>query len=154
MSRPTVYRWFPTKEDLLRALAELEERQFGQGLQALIDAQRTPARRLEAALRYLVTYLDEARVPDPTGVDPAFMLRNLAEGLETQVDTFARVLGPALDEVPAVRAKDLSREQAAELFLRLAYSHYLLPHPDAERLLAAIRSFAGVARRRATAATG
>ena len=90
VSRPTVYRWFPTKEDLLRALAELEERQFGQGLQAVIDAQRTPARRLDAALRYLVTYLDDARVPDPTGVDPAFMLRNLAEGLETQVDTFAR----------------------------------------------------------------
>ena len=45
-----------------------------------------------------------------------------------------------------MRQGRLSREQAAELFLRLAYSHYLVPHPDPEVLLANLRSFAGLPR--------
>jgi hypothetical protein len=46
-----------------------------------------------------------------------------------------------------VRAGGLSREQAAEVFIRLAYSHYLVPHPEPEVLLASMRSFAGLTRR-------
>ena len=41
-----------------------------------------------------------------------------------------------------MRRGQLTREQAAELFLRLAYSHYLVPHRDPEALLASIRAFA------------
>jgi hypothetical protein len=52
--------------------------------------------------------------------------------------------------VPAVRSRQVTREQAAEVFLRLAYSQYLVPTPDAEDLLATMRAFAGLpaARRR------
>ncbi len=37
---------------------EYEEEQFDLGLRAVVDAHRSPARRLDAALHYLVTYLD------------------------------------------------------------------------------------------------
>jgi hypothetical protein len=40
------------------------------------------------------------------------------------------------------------------MFLRLAYSHYLVPHPDPEVLLADVRSFAGLPRRSITSAAG
>ena len=56
--------------------------------------------------------------------------------------------------VPAVRLGHLSRKQAADLFLRLAYSHYLVPHQDPEVLLANMRSFAGLSRRSITSAAG
>jgi hypothetical protein len=65
----------------------------------------------------------------------------------------ARVLGDALDELPTVRAGALSGEQAAEMFLRVAYSHYLVPHRDPEALLITLRSFAGLTGRTVERAT-
>jgi AcrR family transcriptional regulator len=154
VSRPTLYRWFPTKDDLLAAIAGYEEEQFDLGLRAVIDAHRSPARKLDAALRYLVTYLDGRIGPDPIGADPHFALQSLARSLPVQVDALVRLLGDALRQVPAVRGGTLSSEQAAEMFLRVAYSHFLVPHPDPEVLLANLRGFAGLARGSAIRATG
>jgi AcrR family transcriptional regulator len=154
VSRPTLYRWFPTKDDLFTALTEYERVQFDVGLRAEIEAHRTPARRLDAALGYLFTYLDESMGSDPIGVDPAFALRSLNDSLCAQVETLAALLGAALDQVPAVRSKAMTPVQAAELFLRVAYSHYLVPHSDAEELLASVRTFAGLPRRSLTRAVG
>ncbi|MEY2592285.1 MAG: hypothetical protein QOJ67_4269, partial [Acidimicrobiaceae bacterium] len=58
VSRPTLYRWFPTKDALLAAFTAYEEQVFDARLREVIDAQRTPGRKLDAALRLLVTYLD------------------------------------------------------------------------------------------------
>ena len=41
-----------------------------------------------------------------------------------------------------------------ELFLRVAYSHYLVPHPEPEVLLANLRNFAGLQRGGAMRAIG
>lgn len=154
VSRPTLYRWFPTRDALFAALTEYERTQFDAGLRREIDAHRTPARRLDAVLRYLLTYLDDAMGDDPIGVDPAFALRSLNESLAPQVDALVRLLGPSLDEVPAVRTRAMSRAQAAEVFLRVAYSHYLVPNPDTEGLLATMRTFAGLPRRALARAAG
>jgi AcrR family transcriptional regulator len=154
VSRPTLYRWFPTKDDLFTALTGYERAQFDDGLREVIEAHRSPARRLDAALRYLLTYLDESMGADPIGVDPAFALRSLNESLDAQVEVLVRSLGSALDQVPAVRAKSMTRSQAAELFLRVAYSHYLVPSSDTEELLASMRALAGLHRRALARAAG
>ncbi len=146
VSRPTIYRWFPTKTILLAAMTAYEVEQFDAGLGAVVAAHRTPIRRLDAALRYLVTYLDGRLGPDPIGADPAFALQSLADSLGPHVEAFAHLLGDSLDEVPAVRAGTISRAQAAEMFLRFAYSHYLVPSADPDELLVVMRRFAGVAR--------
>ena len=73
--------------------------------------------------------------------------RSLNESLQPYATILARVLGDALLEVPAVQAGALSKEQAAELFLRMAYSHFLLPHPDPEVFLANLCDFAQISRR-------
>ena len=144
VSRPTLYRWFPTKADLLAALANHEEEQFTAGLIQVIDRHPAPAERLDAALRYLVTFLESSSIPDPIGADPAFALRSLAEGMPRQIAAFSDLLGDALDVIPAVGAGELSRPEATELLLRLAYSHFLIPHADSEALLRAVRGLAGV----------
>jgi AcrR family transcriptional regulator len=154
VSRPTLYKWFPTKDALLAALTSYEEQLFDARLQAAVDAQRTPARRLDAALRLLVTYLDGLMGPDPIGADPGFAIQSLAGSLGPQTASFVRLLGDAFDAVPAVRSGHLAPEQAAELFLRVAYSHYLVPHPEPEVLLANLRGFAGLSRRSITRAAG
>jgi len=147
VSRKTLYRWFPTKEAVLDALTAYEEKVFDARLQTVIDAEPSSARRLDAALRLLVTYLDGLMGPDPVGADPGFAIQSLASSLGPQTASFVRLLGDAFEAMPAVRLGHLTREQAAELFLRLAYSHYLVPHPDPEIRLANLRSFAGLSRR-------
>ncbi len=149
-----MYRWFPTRNHLLEAVAAEEEQEFYVGMRVAIDAHRAPARQLDAALRYLVLYLDEAQAPDPIEADPEFVLLGFRRILPMQVEVLVSVLGDTLEEVPAVRARALTRAQAADLFLRLAYSHYLLPHPDPEVLLANIRGFAGLRRSTVTRAVG
>lgn len=147
VSRPTLYRWFPTKALLLGAITAYEVEQFDVGLQSLAEEHRDPARRLDAALRYLVTYLEQTAGSDSIHVDPEFALQGLADSLQPHVRSVARVLGDALDEVPTVQAGTATREQAAEMFLRLAYSQYLVPDRDAEELLVTMRAFAGLPRR-------
>jgi AcrR family transcriptional regulator len=154
VSRPTLYRWFPTKDDLLVAIAADEEEQFDLGLHAVLAAHRSPARQLDATLRYLVTYLDRLLGPDPIGVDPEFVLRGLALAIPDRRASMARLLGDALRQIPAVRSGALSSEEAVELILRVAYSHYLIPHPEPELLLASLRSFVGLPRRSAIRAAG
>jgi len=154
VSRKTLYRWFPNKDALLDALTRYEQQVFAARLQAVVEAQRTPPRRLDAALRLLVTYLDDLMGPDPLGADPGYSIASLGRSLRPQTAALAGLLGDALDSVPAVRAGRLTREEAAELFLRLAFSHYLLPHPDADALLAAVRSFAGLPRQSVARAAG
>jgi AcrR family transcriptional regulator len=154
VSRPTLYRWFPSKALLLGAITAYEVEQFDDGLHALADRHPDPGRRLDAALRYLVTYLDETLGADSIRVDADSALQGLNDSLRPHVASLARVLGDALDEVPAVRSRQVTREQAAEVFLRLAYSQYLVPSSHAEDLLATMRAFAGLPagrRRRAPA---
>ncbi|MEZ5170558.1 MAG: helix-turn-helix domain-containing protein [Acidimicrobiia bacterium] len=154
VSRPTLYKWFPTREQLLDAFSVYEEERFDAELAAVVAAQRTASRKLDAAIRLLVTYLDGLMGPDPIGVDPGHAIRWLDASLEPQVESLVRLLGDAFDAVPAVRRGHLSGEDAAELFLRLAYSHYLFPHPEPEVLLANLRSFAGLSTRSITTAAG
>jgi AcrR family transcriptional regulator len=154
ISRPTLYRWFPTKADLLAAMSAYEEERFDIGLQLVIDAQTSPRRRLESALHYLVSYLDESMMPDPIGVDPEYALKSMATSIGPHIEILARLLGDAMLEVPAVRAGALTAEQAAELFLRMAYSHYLVPHPDPEVLLAMMLDLAGLSSRSARSIAG
>jgi AcrR family transcriptional regulator len=148
VSRPTLYRWFPTKALLLGAITAYEVEQFDIGLQTLADEHGAPGPRLDAALRYLVTYLDETLGTDSIRVDAEFALQGLNDSLPSHVTSLAEVLDDALDEVPAVAAGRVTREEAAEVFLRLAYSQYLVPNPDADDLLTTMRGFAGLPSRR------
>jgi AcrR family transcriptional regulator len=144
VSRPTLYRWFATRDDLLEAMSLRQENRFYEGLAEALDTERTPAGRLDAALRYLVTYLDETFGVASPLVEPGFTVRSLTTSLPKQKATWVRLVGDALAQVPAVKAGELSVEQAAELFLRLAYSHYLIPSPEPDVLLHCMRSMAGL----------
>ena len=148
VSRPTLYRWFPTKSLLLGAITAYEVEQFDLGLQALAERHHEPGKRLDAALRYLVTYLEETIGSDSIHADAESSLQGLSDSLQPHIESLARVLGDGLDEVPTVRSGSATREQAAEVFLRVAYSQYLVPDEDAERVLATMRAVAGLPARK------
>jgi len=146
VSRPTLYRWYPTKTVLLAALTGYEVELFDKGLKEAVERQRTGERRLDAALRYLICYLDDSLGASAVGADADFALQSLADSLEPHVLSLAAMLGDSLECVPAVSSGAISRGQAAELFLRVAYSHYLVPHRNSDELLTMLRGFAGLGR--------
>ncbi len=112
VSRPTLYRWFPSKDELLEALTAYEEEQFDAappGRDRRTDAPRPAASTPRCA--FLVTYLDGLMGPDPIGADPGFAIQSLARSLAPQTASFVRLLGDAFDAVPAVRRGHLSRSR-------------------------------------------
>ena len=146
VSRPTLYRWYPTKAILLAALAGYEVELFDKGLKEAIEPLRAAERRVDAALTYIVRYLDDSLGAGSVVADADFALQSLADSLGPHVVSLAALLGDSLECVPAVASGAVSRGQAAELFLRVAYSHYLVPHRNSEELLNTLRGFAGLRR--------
>ncbi|HTY96021.1 MAG TPA: hypothetical protein VMB91_03200, partial [Solirubrobacteraceae bacterium] len=126
------------------AMAAAAVEEFDSGLQTLAGIHRDPSERLEAALYYLVTYIDATMGAGAIRVDAPFALQGLADSLPPHIESLTNVLGDALDTVPAVSTGGASRQQAAELFLRVAYSQYLVPDPAPEHVLALVRAIAGL----------
>lgn len=143
VSRPTLYRYYQTKDDLLGALARHEQRRFVDGLAAAIGAVRSASDRLDAALHYIVGFLDDYAPRRLVELEPGFVLDRLAQLLPAQRDTLDRLLGDALANSPPVRAGKVSTTGVSELLLRVAMSHYLLPHPDPDELLRTLQALLG-----------
>lgn len=152
VSRPTVYRWFPTKELLLAGITAEEVAVFDAGVEAAVAAHRSPQARLEAFLHFLVSYGDGPTSMERIDAEPGFALQSLRASLAPHATSLAQLLGDALDVVPVVRDGVLTRVEACELFLRVAYSHYLVPHADPEQLLRMLHGLVGLRpKRKATA---
>lgn len=144
VSRPTLYRWFPTKASLLLALAQHEQRRFDDGLLRALGHKDAAADRLDTALRYLVGFLETSPGRHVVDLEPAFVLGRLRESLGPQARSLARLLGDSLGHAPAVRSGEATPEEVCDTLVRLAYSHYLVPHADSETLLRTLRGLVGV----------
>lgn len=147
VSRPTLYRYFPTKAALLDALARHELDRFDDGLRATVASSTTPEVQLDRATRYLVGFLHENRARQLVELEPSFVLARLRTTLPVQAATLAGLLGGALARTPTVRRGDTTPHDLAEIIVRIAMSHYLLPHPDPDALLRTLRALVGTSRR-------
>jgi AcrR family transcriptional regulator len=145
VSRPTLYRWFPSKEALLEAFGAYEQAKFDAGIAAVIaGVARTD--RLGAVLRFIVDFQQSSSLSRMVEIEPEYVLQQMA-----------RVL-------PITRERLLpyfprpNRFTIATVVTRIALSHMLLPDDDTDLFLAELRSAAGLdagrgrSRRRRTAA--
>jgi AcrR family transcriptional regulator len=55
VSRPTLYRWFPSKKALLEAFGHYEQQKYDAGISAAVAGLEGEA-RLEAVLRFIVEF--------------------------------------------------------------------------------------------------
>jgi AcrR family transcriptional regulator len=144
VSRPTLYRYYPTKDDLLLALARHEQRRFDEGLVAAVAEAGTAQERLDALLRHLVSFLDAYPGRHLVAVEPGFIVERLRVSLPVQRDAVERLGHDVLAKAPAVRAGTTTTSDLAEVLVRVVMSHFLLPHPDPDILLATLRGIVGV----------
>src|SRR6478736_465767 len=69
VSRPTLYRWFPSKQALLDAFADDEQARFDAGLTAAI-AGLEGAERLDAVLQFVVDFQQSYSLRRMVDVEP------------------------------------------------------------------------------------
>jgi AcrR family transcriptional regulator len=141
VSRPTLYKHFTSKSELLAAFSVYQQRQFALGLAAASHGL-TGTARLDAALRHVVDFQRDSPFHQLVEIEPGFMLEQLAEvlptlraGLAPLIAEHQRVTGAAGSARPA---------DVADLIVRVALSHFLIPGRDRSQLLRELRYAAGV----------
>ncbi|WP_319445471.1 MULTISPECIES: helix-turn-helix domain-containing protein [unclassified Mycobacterium] len=134
VSRPTLYRWFGSKTDLLDAYVVWERVLWERAITDAI-ADLAPRDRLDAVLRVIATGQQAYPGLRMADIEPAEVIKKLS-GI-----------------IPVMRAR-LERlmpgsngAETAATVVRVAISHYLVRSDDADDFLAQLRHAAGVAHR-------
>lgn len=144
VSRPTLYRYFGSKEGLLDSFALYEQDNFDVGVAAAMAGLQGPA-RLDAALRFIVSFQDTYSLARIIDTEPEWTIAQMH-----------RVL-PLMCERIRVILTGEKRDVAASAVVRIAVSHYLIRDNDPGRFLAELRHAAGLdptGRRRTANASG
>jgi TetR/AcrR family transcriptional regulator, repressor for uid operon len=131
VSRPTLYRWFSSKKDLLDAFV-VWERAFYE--RAIADASTglVGAERVDAVLRIIVEYQQSYPGLRMVDIEPELVIARLAKVLPLMRERLERMLsGPDADV-------------AAATAVRVAVSHYLVRSDDDGEFLAQLRLAAGI----------
>ena len=152
VSRGTVYRYFPNREQLLRDLVQHEGRRFQERVARAIEAAPPGVERLRVALEHAAQHAREhpllQRVIE---TDPAFLLHALRTQYPIVRALIGRLFGPLLGEAIPVREGAATAEQLVDWLTRLLISVFLFPDPNPNEmsrgLMAVYRLLAGDGRR-------
>ncbi|MDR3661419.1 MAG: helix-turn-helix domain containing protein [Mycobacterium sp.] len=131
VSRPTLYRWFASKQDLLEAFVEWERDFYERGVAKAI-AGLPPEDRLDAALRVIVDYQQSYPGFRMVDIEPEQVIARLSGALPMMRARLARLIpGPHSAEIAAT-------------VVRVAVSHYLVRSDDGDEFLEQLRYAARV----------
>lgn len=126
VSRPTLYRWFASKEDLLAAFV-VWERSLYEHAVAEATAGLPPHERLDAALRVIAAGQHSYPGLRMVDIEPAEVIRRLSRVIPMMRERLERLIpGPDCAE-------------AAGTAVRVAVSHYLVRSDDDDDFLAQLR---------------
>jgi AcrR family transcriptional regulator len=131
VSRPTLYRWFASKRDLLDAFV-VWERQYYERAVTAATADLPPCERLDAALRVIVDYQQSYPGLRMIDIEPEQVIKRLARVIplmRQRLEKLATGTDPGL---------------AVSTAVRVAVSHYLVRSDDGEDFLAQLRHAARV----------
>jgi AcrR family transcriptional regulator len=128
LSRGTVYRYFPSKEDLLAVLAEYEQDRFADGLRGALADVPADELRLERVAEYIITYLRQhPALTLMIDTEPAFVLSFLRRQLPVFHRITEELLAPVMRNARPVREGWVTVAELNELVLRVVLSVFLVP---------------------------
>lgn len=131
VSRPTLYRWFASKRDLLDAFV-VWEREYYERAVADATANLPASERLDAALRVIVEYQQSYPGLRMIDIEPEHVIKRLSRVIPLMRQRLER-LAPGPDPGLAVATA-----------VRVAVSHYLVRSDDDDDFLEQLRHAAGV----------
>lgn len=133
ISRPTLYKFFASKDDLLSAFSVFEMQLVRADLARALEGQ-TGRGRVEALLQFLVDFYGSYQMRGLIEIEPGLVLDQMARALPELVALVA----------PALQGQVADPQAAAMALVRLSVCHYLVPGYDQDRLLDQLRAAAGV----------
>jgi AcrR family transcriptional regulator len=131
VSRPTLYRYFADKRELLDAFV-VWERQFYERAVAEATADIPACERLDAALRVIVEYQQSYPGLRMIDIEPAQVIRRLSRVIPLMRARLERL------------AKGPDATLAVATAVRVAMAHYLMASDDADQFLEQLRYAARV----------
>lgn len=131
VSRPTLYRWFASKEELLKAFAVFEGAMFDEGI-GKVTAGLRGNERLDAALRFIVDYQHSYSGVRIVDIEPEVSIAALARVIPRMRTQLERMLSGPNSAVKAATA------------IRVAVSHYIVRSDDDDQFLAQLRNAVGI----------
>lgn len=136
ISRGTLYRYFPSMEAVLEAVAVRLRTETDVELQHALEGCKTPSERFTAFLTYTMNNRETARAAQFLHVEPAFVLKYF----ENSFDHFIARVNGALESVYDAWEADLDatldRDAISEMMVRYALSETLVPHRAGQAPLA------------------
>jgi AcrR family transcriptional regulator len=141
VSRPTIYRYFVSKEELIDALGKRERRRFDIAMDKAMSGVVGVA-RLEAAIDVVATFVEVQPPGRLLDLEPGFAHEQMAQALPTLTEGLTVVLQRCVREdafAAAVDPRDL-----AGAIARTALSHYIFPDSDRHAARRQIRAAAGL----------
>jgi AcrR family transcriptional regulator len=131
VSRPTVYRYFGSKEGLLEAFALYEQDNFNAGVAAATVGLRG-RERVDAALQFIVDHQFSHSLAVLVDMEPEYSLAQMNRVLPTMQEGMRHIMTGENPEV------------AAAAVVRIAVCHYLVRGHDRSSFLAELRHAAGL----------
>jgi AcrR family transcriptional regulator len=131
VSRPTLYRWFASKEALLTAFSRYELQGFERGLKTA-TAGLKGVDKLDAALRFVVEYQHSYSGVWLVDIEPEHVMGQFSHFLPQMREEFQGLLAGPNAAVKAATA------------IRVAVSHYIIRSDDADQFLAQLRHAVGI----------
>jgi AcrR family transcriptional regulator len=132
VSRPTLYRWFPSKGELLAAFGIYEQQKYDEGMATTLEGL-TGLEALNAALGFIVEYQHTDPLARMVDVQPEHVLFQMTRTLPIMRRRIARLIPDGPD-----------RDIIAATIVRIAISHYAMPADDQDDFLDQLRHAAGI----------
>lgn len=145
VSRGTLYRYFPSKDQVLIAAAAYDERRFSTGLDEVLAATRAPEDQIGAFMTYAFDFIRSHPCRPLFESEPGFVMGYLLEHLPSLRGELVLRLGDAFDTVPAVAAGALDREQLVDVVVRLFAASWIIPESDDASLVQSINRILQIA---------
>ncbi len=133
ISRPTLYKFFSSKDDLLSAFSSFELRLLRADLEHATQGH-TGRGRVDALLRFLADFYGSYQMRALVEIEPGLVLGQLARALPALVELIA----------PKLQGQVSDPQLVATTLVRLSVCHYLVPGCDDDRLIDQLRAAAGV----------
>jgi AcrR family transcriptional regulator len=138
ISRGTLYRYFPSKERLIDAVAIFDQQSFTGGLATSLSQCDDPTERIRTFVAFAFDYIRTHPARALFESEPGFVLGYLLVHLPKLQVAMLTQLGDALDTVPAVASGRLSRAQLVDVVVRLFASSFIIPEPDDRALVQSV----------------
>ncbi len=139
VARGTLYRYFPSREQVLAAAADYDEVRFRSGLDDVLSSVQAPEERIGAFVAYAFDFIRNHPARPLFESEPGFVLSYLLDHLPALRGELIGRLGDALDRVSAVKDGNLDREQLADVIVRLFVSSWIIPETDEASLVKSLR---------------